>query len=213
MQRIICVGTSVHQDEHLKKGFPAELAAKLRSMEDDEREQLERVRWRHHLDPLLMQPLMSMRKRVVWPVAVISCTGMPKTSQKWGSKQYIWCRWGVQQVLKKIEVTVKVQHETFWQYAKRVSIVSLLVVCFFSYPTICQASSPGAEFLMCEMPLWKWMPCDVKKRRRPKIVQDDTVLPDVHCSLRLCRRCCQSSLATSSTPMLPRAPAIRKIFG
>ena len=38
-----------------------------------------------------------------------------------------------------MELAIELERETFGQYVQRISIVSLLVVCFFVYPTVCQA--------------------------------------------------------------------------
>ncbi len=38
-----------------------------------------------------------------------------------------------------MELAIELEHETFGDYVRRVSIVSVLVITFFVYPTICQA--------------------------------------------------------------------------
>ena len=38
-----------------------------------------------------------------------------------------------------VELAIELEHETFGDYVRRVSIVSVLVITFFVYPTICQA--------------------------------------------------------------------------
>jgi hypothetical protein len=43
------------------------------------------------------------------------------------------------QFAKKMEVNVQIQHEPFEVYMKRVLMVSMLVVFFFVYPSVCQA--------------------------------------------------------------------------
>ena len=38
-----------------------------------------------------------------------------------------------------VELAIELEHETFGDYVRRVSIVSVIVITFFVYPTICQA--------------------------------------------------------------------------
>lgn len=38
-----------------------------------------------------------------------------------------------------VELAIELERETFGQYVSRIAVVSVLVVCFFVYPTVCQA--------------------------------------------------------------------------
>jgi len=40
-----------------------------------------------------------------------------------------------------VELAIELEHETFGDYVRRVSIVSVIVITFFVYPTICQVSN------------------------------------------------------------------------
>ena len=39
-----------------------------------------------------------------------------------------------------VELAIELEHETFGDYVRRVSIVSVIVITFFVYPTICQVA-------------------------------------------------------------------------
>ena len=45
----------------------------------------------------------------------------------------------IAQKAMSVELAIELEHETFGDYVRRVSIVSVLVITFFVYPTICQA--------------------------------------------------------------------------
>ena len=55
-----------------------------------------------------------------------------------------------------VELAIELERETFGQYCSRISIVSILVICFFVYPTVCQARlfpcRPNFRLVLCTLP-------------------------------------------------------------